>query len=1623
MSYYRIFMILIINILFILTHLSAERIPISNIYQLANIGKIPEYPLTGEYELTNDIDATVTREWTDDDGEGFQPIGPYTQGFNGKFYGNGYKIYNLYIKRISSSYLGLFGEIGNTGEIYDLGLEDCYIVGLSPLGGICGICLGKITNCYTTGYIYGTSNQGTGGIAGAISSSSVISKCYSLADVFGNSKIGGIIGLCEGNINKCYFLGTVQGNGNEIGGIIGKFGYEDDKSLTCENCFNMGTVRGSESVGGLIGFLVPTDKVVNCYSMGRVIGKNPLMVGGLIGYGTSSNLVTSSYWDIETSGQTTSAGGVGKTTAQMKQKATFTGWDFTNIWDIIEGSSYPFLRGFLYYPKLVILGDSELIVECSYPYNEPGATAYDIPDGDLTNQIQITHNIDINTPGTYIVTYSVTDSNSHTTTKTRTVRIVDTTPPQLSLNGDNPYVLILDETFEDPGITTSDLCDTEVEITINSNVDNSTIGAYEIVYRVTDDSSNLSEVTRAVWVVGKIETVIDLQNIGNIPRFPLYGIYRLVGNIDAYETRNWNEGKGFQPIGTGSNPFAGKLLGFGHTISNLYINRANESNIGIFGFTAQSASITDVVIQNSYIVGDSYVGTIAGENQGSIIRCGGVNYVRGTTLYTGGLVGHNIGNLIKNYTMGEVQGNIFVGGISGYNGFIGTVIDCFSLANIQGYSYVGGLIGANYAEVRNSYSAGLVTGNSLIGGLIGESAEWAVITSCYWDIESSGQSNSRGGIGKTTAEMRKQETFEDWDFENTWNIVEDVTYPFLRTHQYAPILKLLGDKSITLECKSEYIEAGAVAYDFPDGDLTDFIEITTNLNTSVPGNYTVEYIVVDSSNNVTTETRYITVQDTISPEISLLGDNSVFIPLGAIYQDAGATATDSCDGELSPQIIFNNVNTAIPGKYTVVYEAVDGSNNSAQITRDVYVCLEISTIQEFQKIGTEYPRDGVYIITQDIDAEETRTWNNGKGFTPIGKFASPFIGIIFGNHHRIRNLYINQPGFNYISLFGRTGPSAEIRDLGIENASITGGNYYVAGLVAYNEGTIAGCYTTGTIQGGNTIGGLVAFNGEKNITNSYSTANVTGTGNVGGLIGYNARGNIRYCYSAGRVIGNNYVGGLIGYNNMGTVTSCYWDTETSGQSNSSGGIGKTTVEMKQQSTYVNWDFENIWFIIENEMYPIFRKFTYPPQITLIGESEITLECGSEYVELGATAYDIPDGDLTSYIQITGEVNTSKPGQYAVEYSVTDSSNATTTVIRAVRIVDTTLPTLIVYSEPLIILECQSDFVPPNAEANDSCDEEVQVEISGNVNTQSPGEYLLTYSATDSSQNTSSQVITVRVVDTTPPSLTLLGDNPLIVECNTLFIDPGIRAEDDCDGDLNSQVQVDSNVDISVLGEYSIQYTVSDLSNNTSRVMRTVQVVDRTPPVITVETPNPLTIYLHESFEPPQASAEDLCVGTVNVAVIFNNVNPEVIGNYQVIYRASDNQGNNSEYVLEVIVVESQDGEGTAEGEGEKPPHSADQNQDGKINLGELLRVIQFFNMQGYHCAVEGEISEDGYIPGYEGDKNCQPHASDYNPQDWKINLGELLRLIQFFNMNGYYPCEFSEDGYCPGTPPLPKGAL
>lgn len=95
-------------------------------------------------------------------------------------------------------------------------------------------------------------------------------------------------------------------------------------------------------------------------------------------------------------------------------------------------------------------------------------------------------------------------------------------------------------------------------------------------------------------------------------------------------------------------------------------------------------------------------------------------------------------------------------------------------------------------------------------------------------------------------------------------------------------------------------------------------------------------------------------------------------------------------------------------------------------------------------------------------------------------------------------------------------------------------------------------------------------------------------------------------------------------------------------------------------------------------------------------------------------------------------------------------------------------------------------------------------------------------------------------------------------------------------------------------------------------------------------------------------------------------------------------------------------------------HHADTNQDGRMSVGEVLRVLQLYNSRAYAC--DG-TAEDGYRPA-AGPQDCTPHNGDYAPQDWQIDLSELLRVIQFYNADAhrYHADSTTEDGFSPGIP-------
>lgn len=265
-----------------------------------------------------------------------------------------------------------FSEVNSITNSYSTGAVSVVTTYVLPryIGGFVGWARatgGVFTDCYATGNISGSVNSidDVGGFVGYVEEALTFTRCYATgnitltgADVYGgNGSVGGFIGECwGGTYQQCYATGSVTINetsgytpDSEGGGFAGEI--LGHVAVTIADCYARGAVTvAGQYAGGFVSYAAADNfgvTIDNCYSTGVVSGSSS--VGGFCGNNLDAApaTITDCFWDTQTSGQATSDGGTGRTTAQMKTQSTFTnaGWNFTTIWDIdgVTNEGYPFL--------------------------------------------------------------------------------------------------------------------------------------------------------------------------------------------------------------------------------------------------------------------------------------------------------------------------------------------------------------------------------------------------------------------------------------------------------------------------------------------------------------------------------------------------------------------------------------------------------------------------------------------------------------------------------------------------------------------------------------------------------------------------------------------------------------------------------------------------------------------------------------------------------------------------------------------------------------------------------------------------------------------------------------------------------------------------------------------------------------------------------------------------------------------------------------------------------------------------------------------------------------------------------------------------------------------------------
>lgn len=335
----------------------------------------------------------------------------------------------------------------------------------------------------------------------------------------------------------------------------------------------------------------------------------------------------------------------------------------------------------------------------------------------------------------------------------------------------------------------------------------------------------------------QITNCTQLQEMSN----NLSANYVLTNNVNCSDTKNWNSGLGFNPVGDSSNSFIGTLNGENYNITELFIGRL-QNYVGLFGYmSSSSAVVSNLGLTSVNITKGSYVGGIAGEiDTGAKLtntyvygNINGTNDVGGLVGYgvgqiyksysnviitgnnhIGGIIGTNNGGVIRDvYSAGNTTGNSWVGGAAGYIAGLFGIYNAYSTSEVYGLDCVGGLVGHSYGNlggemiassfevdgriiilqnepsIVSSFSAGIVSGNTNIGGLLGCSSGPVMQSSNYWDNVTSGQLGCSGdGLHDCTGisdvnyfkgtGVHANTPMDGWNFDIIWQAIAS-KYPQL----------------------------------------------------------------------------------------------------------------------------------------------------------------------------------------------------------------------------------------------------------------------------------------------------------------------------------------------------------------------------------------------------------------------------------------------------------------------------------------------------------------------------------------------------------------------------------------------------------------------------------------------------------------------------------------------------------------------------------------------------------------------------------------------------------------------------------------------------------------------------
>ncbi|MFA5203320.1 MAG: GLUG motif-containing protein [Lentisphaeria bacterium] len=1122
------------------------------------------------YTLSNDIDATATKEWNN--GAGFTPIGTESVPFAGVFDGNGHVIRNLTINRPQKSTVGLFGVLGLYSELRNLGIEGAKMAGSWAVGGLVGENYGTITTCYVAGIVNGVEAVG-GGIG---YNGGTITQCYATAAVTG-SDIGRGVTVENNLLTQCRSTSIATSS---------------DNIMTFEIWYG--------SAGGLVGF--NKGIVAECYATGTVTASD--VAGGLIGEGYAGT-VSQSYWDLETTGQTTSfGGGTGVDTAGMKQAATFAGWDWS-VWGIVaDGGSYPYLR---WNPppfrvQILTTGPGTVVFEGGLDGTTLTVTAI---ANDNAEFIRWEGNgiADLTASSTMVIL------DSH-----KSIRAVFNTARGIS------NITELQKIGNDPAYPSN--------------------GHYWL-------TQDFDAAETATWNNGA-----GFAPIGTTET-PFTGVFDGNGHVIRNLTINRPQEELVGLFGT---------VGKGGKLCNLALENDVVTGVKYVGaLIGHNDGMVNQCCAAGTVNGEVAAGGLVGENNGAITQSYATGTVNGL-VDVGGLVGENNHGIITQcYAAGTITGSDCVGGLVGNSNY-STITQCYATSIVTGSWGVGGLVGYSFDNaISQAYwdieATGLATSSGDGTGMATASMKQATTFAGWdwgvWGIVADGgsypylrwdpppfhvqvlgtgpgtvksQSNPEGKTITVTAIADSIAEFVRWEgcgiadpaaasTTVTLDINKSVRAIFRTARGISTIeelQKIGNDPSYTRDGRywlTQDLDASETAT-WHDG--AGFVPVGTT---------TAPFIgVFDGNGHVI---RNLTINLTIEDNAGLFGT----LGGGGELRNLGVEGVEVAGAEYVGALIGNSFGTVSKchatgtvtgsdyigaligcngGSVIQCYAtgAVNGywsvgglvGNNNGSITQ----CYATGTVNAGTRTGGLIGYNGGTVTRCHATGTVNGYWSVGgvvgnNGNTLIQCYAT---GIVTGDQSVGGVVGYNTGAVTRCCATGNiANPTASSVGGVVGTNEYSGmvtqcyaigsvaGDANVGGLLGYNDGTVAQCYATGTAVGIAYVGGLVALN-NGTINQCYAIGTVTAKEYAsGGLLGANAStGTVSQCYATGAVIAQENAGGLMG-DNYGSVTQSYWDITSTHQATSGGGTGVGTAKMKHAATFAGWDWGTVWGIAENVGYP------------------------------------------------------------------------------------------------------------------------------------------------------------------------------------------------------------------------------------------------------------------------------------------------------------------------------------------------------------------------------------------------------------------------------------------------------